>query len=271
MVFNAIFCTKAIQAKFMFSLSSHPEIPDTSIEKALLMQDMLIAVAQNESLDKSVYSLIRREFMNSDAKSLLPEIIKTCRDQENVWRYLKKVSSENGTWAARRDHIYDSFQPFLDHLEKGNQSPSDENISEAISSFDANEVHNVWQKAVQRRQDDPEGAITLARTLLETVCKNILDKKGVEYSKDDLPKLYGKAAEALDLAPSQHTEEAFKAILGGCYTIVQNLGSLRNKVSDAHGQGKHPVKPLPRHATLAVNLAGSMSAFLIETWNAKNN
>ena len=255
----------------MFSLSSHPEIPDTSIEKALLMQKMLIAVAENGNLDENLYSLIRREFMNSNAESLLPEIIKTCRDQGSVWGYLKKVSSGNGSWGVRRDHIYDSFKPFLDHLEKGNQSPSDENISESISSFDANGVHNAWQKALQRRQDDPEGAITAARTLLETVCKHILDETGVDYSKDGLPKLYGKTAEALDLAPSQHTEEAFKAILGGCYTIVQNLGSLRNKVSDAHGQGKHPVKPLPRHATLAVNLAGAMSTFLIETWNAKNN
>ena len=84
MVFNAIFCTKAIQAKCMFSLSSHPEIPDTLIENAFLMQDMLIAVAENGSLDESVYSLIRREFVNSDTKSLLPEIIKTCRDQGNV-------------------------------------------------------------------------------------------------------------------------------------------------------------------------------------------
>ena len=66
--------------------------------------------------------------MNSDAKSLLPEIIKTCRDQENVWRYLKRVSSGNGSWADRRNHIYDSFKPFLDHLEKEGQSPSDGNI-----------------------------------------------------------------------------------------------------------------------------------------------
>jgi hypothetical protein len=25
-------------------------------------------------------------------------------------------------------------------------------------------------------------------------------------------------------------------------------------LGDAHGQGKHPVKPLPRHAELAVNM-----------------
>lgn len=265
------FCTKVVQAKSMVSLSNHPESSDTSIENASLMQGMLIAVAQNGSLDESVYSSIREEFMNSNAKSFLPEIIKTCRDQRSVWGYLKNVSSGEGSWAVRRNHIIDSFTPLLDHLEKGRQSPSDENISESISSFDANGVHKAWQKALQRRQNDPEGAITAARTLLETVCKHILDETGVDYSKDDLPKLYGKTAEALDLAPSQHTEEAFKAILGGCYTIVQNLGSLRNKVSDAHGQGKDPVKPLPRHAILAVNLAGCMSTFLIETWNAKNN
>ena len=247
------FCTKAIRAKCMFSLSGHPKIPDTSIEKALLMQKMLIAVAENGNLYENVYSLIRGEFINSNAEFWLPEIIKICRDQGSVWGYLKKVSSGNGSWGVRRDHIYDSFQPFLDHLEKGDHSSSDENISESISSFDANGVHNAMQKALQRRQDDPEGAITAARTVLETVCKYILDETGVDYSKDDLPKLYGKTAEALNLAPSQHTEKAFKAILGGGYTIVQNLGSLRNKVSDAHGQGKHPVKPLPRHETLAVN------------------
>ena len=39
------------------------------------------------------------------------------------------------------------------------------------------------------RQDDPEGAITAARTLLETVCKHILDETEVDYSKDDLPTL----------------------------------------------------------------------------------
>ena len=76
----------------MSSLSNHPEIPDTSYEKALLMQSMLIAVAENESLDEKLYSLIRREFMNSDAKSLLPEIIKTCRDKRSVWSYLKNVA-----------------------------------------------------------------------------------------------------------------------------------------------------------------------------------
>jgi len=73
----------------------------------------------------------------------------------------------------------------------------------------------------------------------------------------------------LNLAPSQHTEQTFKQILGGCSSIIEGLGSLRNKVGDAHGQGKINFKPSPRHAELAVNLAGTMSVFLFSSWKLK--
>jgi hypothetical protein len=131
----------------------------------------------------------------------------------------------------------------------------------------------VWDKALKRAPSDPEGAITAARTLLEDVCKHLLDEgteAGSLYGpKDDLPKLYRLASEKLNLAPSQHSEEAFKRILGGCANVVEGLGSLRNKVGDAHGKGKRQVRVLPRHAHLAVNLAGAMALYLIETWEAQ--
>ena len=124
-----------------------------------------------------------------------------------------------------------------------------------------------------RRASDPEGAITAAKTLLETVCKHILDHEpGITYGEnDDLPKLYNAAAEILNLAPSQHSEKPFKSILGNCQSVVGNLASLRNKLGDSHGQGKKHVRPAPRHAELAVNLAGSMAMFLVATWNTKNS
>jgi hypothetical protein len=74
-------------------------------------------------------------------------------------------------------------------------------------------AYAVWSKALSRRNQDPEGAITVARTLLETVCKRILDDIPVTYSdKEDLPKLYSMAAKALNLAPDLHTEEPIKAM-----------------------------------------------------------
>ena len=131
-------------------------------------------------------------------------------------------------------------------------------------------VHVVWNKALERRHTDPEGAITSARTLLETVCKRVLDEIGGTYSeKDDLPSLYRAVAMALNIAPSQHTEEAFRRILGGATSVVEGLGSLRNKIGDAHGKGKAAVRPAARHAQLAVNLAGAMATFIVETWRER--
>ena len=140
----------------------------------------------------------------------------------------------------------------------------------AQGTLDTRYISEAWQKALDRRHQDPEGAITAARTLLESVCKRILDECGVEYSDNaDLPKLYGLTTKELNLAPNQHTEEVFKKILGGAHSVVDGLANLRNRLGDAHGQGKRPVKPLPRHAELAVNMAGSMASFLLATFEAK--
>lgn len=95
--------------------------------------------------------------------------------------------------------------------------PADQLISSALEAFDEEWVHAAWTKASDRRKADPEGAITSARTLLETVCKHVIDEADGSYGdKDDLPKLYLLAAEKLNLAPSQHSEQVFKAILGNC-------------------------------------------------------
>ncbi len=106
-------------------------------------------------------------------------------------------------------------------------SPADHGISAALQAFDPNDVHGRWIAAVERRADDPQGAITLARTLLEDVCKWILDEAEAEYPDNaDLPVLYRRLAKVLRLSPDDHTEQTFKQLLGSCQQIVELLGSL---------------------------------------------
>jgi hypothetical protein len=150
-------------------------------------------------------------------------------------------------------------------------SPADSAISEVLSAFDEEGVHAAWRKCLERRVADPEGAITSARTLLETVCKHIIEVNGqASEDKEDLPSLYRRAAGLLNLAPDQHTEDTFKSILGSCQNVVNSLGTLRNRLSDAHGRGRRPVRPSARHAELATNLAGTMAMFLVSTWRARS-
>jgi Abortive infection C-terminus len=147
-----------------------------------------------------------------------------------------------------------------------------ESIRKAIETIDSEYVTKLWRKIVERLNDDPEGAITAARNLVESVCKHILDGSDVSYEdKEDLPKLYSMTSGHLGLAPSQQTEQVFKKILGSCATVVQELATMRNKLGDAHGKGKRGVKPARRHAELAANLAVSVAVFLIATWEARRN
>jgi len=151
-------------------------------------------------------------------------------------------------------------------------APSDEAISGTLQALTPEEIHGRWERAMERRTSDPQGAITLARTLLEDVCKWILVEAGEAYQeKDDLPALYRKLSRLLKLAPDDHTEQAFRQLLGSCQQIVELLGSLRNKLGDAHSPGPKRARPLPRHAELAVNLSGTMATFLASTWQARRS
>jgi hypothetical protein len=244
------------------------DLPTSQLDRATMIQNILIARATTPSADDVAYRLLRADFMaDNELQPLLPAFVRTSRDLSQFWSY---IGTRFASYQERRTHIYQGFQPLLDHLEGRNRAPADQSVGEALSSFDTEGAHAAWQKALARRHTDPDGAITAARSLLETVCKGILERQSIPYQENaDLPKLYQLAAESLNLAPSQHTEETFKAILGSCQQVVNRLGNLRNAIGDAHGQGSNPVKPAPRHAALAVNLAGTMATFLVETWASR--
>ncbi len=248
------------------------ELPESQFERALLLQNMVMALATGGAVVEILYRQIRSEFVSDPIlKPLLPKFVRTCRDGGSLWAYLKSVHSGGGAYAIRGNHVTEAFEELLDHLEERSTVPSDQDVSVVLSMYNAEGVQSAWAKALKRRTNDPQGAITSARTLLEEVCKHILEDVGESgFEKWDLPKLYSATSKFLNLAPSQHSEEVFKKILGGCHTVVENIGGLRNKMGDAHAMGRRPVKPTARHAALAVNLAGSMDMFLIETWMEKS-
>ena len=245
------------------------DLPDALIQRASMMEDILVDCATGGSGETTVYEHLRREFIADEVmKPLLPPFVRTHRNLSSFWGWIKHQA---GTYAERRALIAAAFTPLMDHLEGHNQTPGDKLVSDALATFDPEGVHAVWSKALLRRTTDAEGAITVARTLLESVCKRILDECSIPYSdREDLPKLYSLASKALNLAPDQHTEEPIKAILGGAMNLVNGIGTLRNRLSDSHGRGgRLPVRPSPRHATLAVNTAGAVATFLVETFLEK--
>jgi hypothetical protein len=238
------------------------------LEKVERLQNMLVSRATGGGDDEN-YAALREELMKHPRVGpALPRFVRTCRDSFQFWQFIKY---EFSSYAERRQYLWDAFRPLIEDLESGD-TPAERGASELLKSLTNEAIHEVWERALTRRTDDPEGAITIARTLLETVCKRILDAEAIDYPDDaDLPKLYRLTAEALNLAPSQHSEPIFKQILGGCTAVVEGLGAMRNRLGDAHGKGKKSARPSARHAQLAVNLSGSAATFILATWELRKS
>ncbi|SRR6266851_4315549 len=244
--------------------------PNPILTKIIELQDGLVSQATGGGFvgEDARYQELRAELMRIPQLSgRLPDFVRNNRNLFQFWEFIKHHVSG---YAPRRQFLWKSFEPLISALEADQLAPALPTIIGRLEALNADAVEAAWKKALDRRNDDPEGAVTAARTLLESVCKHLLDDMAQTYDeKADLPKLYARCASALNLAPDQHTEKSFKIILGNCQSVVNELGSLRNKISDAHGRGRRPVKPAPRHAELAVNLAGAVAAFLVATWSEK--
>ncbi len=138
-------------------------------------------------------------------------------------------------------------------------------IPDVLQGVNWVEVNRAWEKAIARISSDPQGAVTAARTLLETVCLHILEQRKITHERDgDLQRLYKATANALQLSPAQHTEEIFKTVLGGCAAAANGLAGLRNRMGDSHGRGMNDPQIQPRHARLAVNASCTVALFLLE-------
>ena len=149
-----------------------------------------------------------------------------------------------------------------------NHFPIEADASRQLSRIDSEHIKRSWEKALERRTSDPDGAITMAKALIETVCKHILDEMGIQYTKkDDLPKLFHLTTENLHLTPQEYDSKDAKTILGSVKSVVNGIAALRNNLGDAHGKGINDYVPQPVLAELAVRVAGAVSVYLIEVWD----
>jgi hypothetical protein len=244
--------------------------PAFDAAKALLT--MMVSRSEGSDIKAPDFTKARATVLGDPTgRKFAPECVRICREPDQVWAYVKSQDPELPTYASRRAFFASEFEALLSALERFEATPLDDLLDDPIANLDSAAVEAAWRKALERRATDPEGAITAARTLLESVCKTILDDVGESYDgRDDLPKLYRKAAESLTLAPAEYADDQIRRILGGATSVVEGVGGLRNQHGDAHGAGRGGGYRLSdRHAALAVNMAGTMALFLIQTAEAR--
>ena len=237
---------------------------DNDYDRAMGLLRVLEAYATGEKDDNNemLFKELRGYFYtNLRYKTYLPKWLNSIFTLKQFWGVIQPKFK---TYAGRRAFLSKELAPLINFCSEENTILNEQ--SDVINSFDSEFVSSMWDKMLQRINDDPEGAITLARSTLESICKHMLDKKEITYSKSEsLTSLYSMVAKELNLSPKQHENTIIKDILNGCNKIVQGLSDLRREYGDAHGKGLGKIKPSPRHARLAVNATATMCLFLVET------
>jgi hypothetical protein len=147
-------------------------------------------------------------------------------------------------------------------------------LSRARTVADALDAGSM-QKEIERLENaverDPALAIGTAKDLVESCCKSILSKRGVEFARGaDLPELTKLLAKELKLVPEGISDKAkgsdiIRLILRNLSALTQYLAELRGLYGSGHGRdGRH--KGLEaRHARLAVGAAAAFIDFVAET------
>lgn len=91
--------------------------------------------------------------------------------------------------------------------------------------------------------ENPALAFDLARTLIESVCRKILEQRNVDYeNRYDLPKLFKLVIRAASSSQSESSEgsvdQGLMKTMSGLQTTIQGICELRNQYGFAsHGSG----------------------------------
>lgn len=165
--------------------------------------------------------------------------------------------------AYARSIIWSAKLPAIDEVE------GTPDMGEIFADSSLADVLRLWTNAKARLRDDPDGAITAARTMIESACKVLINECGGSYTNnDDLSKLFKELSSKLGMFSGSQVADEYRKLGGACSTIVNAISFIRNRTGDAHSSAEQVDTA---HASLVVNLAGSLVSYLVATNNMRKN
>ena len=150
------------------------------------------------------------------------------------------------------------------------QQPPIETMRSLAASFDLPGLHAEIDRLAHAAEDDPSLAVGTAKEMVETICKTILEDRGVSSQGQDLPQLVRAVAKELSLLPENIPDQAkgsevIRRMLSNLNQVSQGIAELRNLYGTGHGRDGRFIGIQPRHAKLAVGAAATLGTFLMET------
>ena len=144
-------------------------------------------------------------------------------------------------------------------------------LKDIIKKHDISSINSEFDRALKNVDLNPEEAVSAASNILESICKVYIEDEGLEMpNKADLQPVWSVVRKDLGFDPKSVEDRDLKEILSGVFATVNGIGALRTHASSAHARGRKRYNLQPRHARLAIHSAHTIAAFILESWEKKN-
>jgi hypothetical protein len=208
--------------------------------------------------------LLDSSYLGSETREFLQK-------HRTLQRFWELTARNHKSYAERRALVDVAFEGTFARLDGlVETSPLVEIDEGALQALEMVEAERIWKRARKRINDDKDaqGSLTLSRSLLESVCKQILTAHNGTFSNNDTTANLCKRALACVLPENTAGSEHFKVFARTIGNLVEHIALYRTEESDAHGSPEVSAVQLYQ-ATYAVNLAGSTAMFLIECYQSR--
>jgi hypothetical protein len=204
-----------------------------------------------------IHPVIRQD---SNEVKQIAELFNRILDNDNWEIFIVKEISKKPIYSARKKGMETKFlKPVI------------------IEKFNSEYINVQIKRMLDSVEKDPSLAIGTAKELLETCLKSILSDLNEPYdNKADIPKLCKITFKKLKLTPEDIPDKAkgaeqIRILLNNLYSICNILAELRNVYGSGHGK-KYNFKGLsPRHARLIVGTTSTVTTFIFETYQDRQN
>lgn len=144
-------------------------------------------------------------------------------------------------------------------------------VQAVTTVLNADYVRQQTDRLLVALDEDAELAIGTAKEFVETICKTILEEKGLPVDPAwDFPKLVRGTMKELRLVPDQVANttkgaEAIRVLLMNLASVANGMAEVRNLYGTGHGKSAKTKVLQTRHARLAIGAASTLAVFLFET------
>lgn len=243
--------------------------------------DIAADLGYNPHLTGERRTLVEQYYRTLDWK-VWADVQKFVTVYENALATLEERAENDPTWAGKTFKTLqrwierDGFQYAQGRLNRAGGKHSLEQIKAVAGAVDLPELQRQIQRIHTAVDTDPALAIGTAKELVETVCRTVLEQRGVSVSDDlDVVSLVKETRKALGLIPdtipsAARGSEAIRRLLSNLGSVAQGLAEPRNLYGTGHGKAGATRGLAPRHARLAVGAAETLAVFLLETHAERN-